>query len=258
MLKVLLTYTSNPASGSVAKYFLDFADEAGADVTVIKPRHNGTRPGKKALPASLTRLSGCFALPGYFGCNGVRQAVESSRLFSYDLLLSGPGAGKKWLGSTPSTLLAQKAWAPVIRIPGKAEFKPINNILFLDNQLFKSKQPIFDKLSMLWRQRRFLYPLKRARSGVGRYHYHRFDETGYPGFPRLNKEFLLQYIQQHRIALVVMNLNKHKDDSNLLEELPVPVLAFNSRNLHISGPGIPLPAFPALEKVALAKRLKNK
>ncbi len=221
MLKLLLAQTTSPSSGNVAKYFLDFAEEVEADATVLKP--HPFRENRRIIPA--------LAKGAWPGQGAARKAVESSRLFSCDLILAGQENRRKWIWGKPAFHLASAAWAPVMLIPEKSSFKPFSNILFIDNLEFMCEQPILKKLNGLWRQQHFLYPGNSFFCSRGSYYLRRFDETGHPVFPRLDANHLRPYIQRHEIGLVVAGQNYLKDMGRILEKLPVPVLVFNSRNM---------------------------
>lgn len=234
MLKLLLAHTTRSGSGSVARYLLGFADEVGGDVTVLKSTQKGN-----SLPGLLSAFSFSWMPEGFsfdprYGRRYMREAVETSRLFSYDLIIAAQRNERELFWNSPPSFLARSAWAPVMLIPKETSFAPFHNILFTDDQLFYSEQPILRTLSRLWPQQRFLYPLKRKLHRIGSYHARRFDEIGYNAVPELNINRLRQYVKRHQVGLVVASGEKSKAYNRALAALPVPTLYFNSRNTSVS------------------------
>lgn len=230
MLKLLLAQTSRPAFGAVVRYFLEFAEEVNADVTVLEKNS-----GKK--DACQSAVSGSPWKGWFFGDwlkqvalrrKAIQETVESSRLFSYDLIVTNWENKGKWLRPASCHQLARTAWSPVMLIPEQAAFRPIENILFLEDQYHKSVQPVLRKLSAFWDQQHFLYPRRRG-SQIYRYQVCRFDETGYPVMPKLDANCLHEYIQRNNIDLIVAG-QPARADSRALEKLTTPVLFFNPRN----------------------------
>ncbi|MCB0549033.1 MAG: hypothetical protein KDD19_15750 [Phaeodactylibacter sp.] len=224
MLKLLLAQTTPSGSERVAKYFLDFADAVGADVTVQKPDTCKAKPQFLNLTARWPWLQ-CF-----IGPDAVREVETASRLFPYDLILAGrENKNIRWW-KADANALAATAWAPVMLLPMNPIFKPFRNILFIDNHLFRCSQPVLGKLGEQWRQKRYLFPLRHRLFKGGSYLHGRFDESGYPVFPILNGVRLNQFIERHQIGLVVASHHNAKENVRILEKLPVPTLVFNSRN----------------------------
>ncbi len=232
MLKLLFAQHTRSSSDSAARYFLDFADEVGADVTAILA--GGAPASGPALVNEASWFYNRFLPKVFFRQHIAGQAIASSRIFYYDLVLTNRGRPGNCLGGNPSRYLAQMAWTPVMSIPGEAAFKPIRNILFIDNQDITPQQPILKKLNGFWRQQHFLYPAPGPRSGS--YTSRRFDETGYPALPRLDLNHIRAFIRRHDIDLVVASQSGNTADSRILEKLPAPLLAFNSRNLALPAP----------------------
>lgn len=236
MLKLLLTQTTRSTSGSVYKYFLDLADELEADATVLRHRPGGGGLAPTSSHSAGKWLSGYFTPSRRYIRRSVRQAVESSRLFSYDLILVGRENKRELFWSSPSASLAQTAWAPVMLIPEGASFSPYQNILFIDDQALKNEQPLLIKFRGLWRQKCLLYPFKREKHSIGSYYARRFDETGYPAAPRLDAVHLQQYVERHKVGLVVASEGKNDFGRQALNKLSVPTLIFNFRNTVITHP----------------------
>ena len=244
MLKLLFANNQHSDSGDAARYFLEFADEINADVTVLSPSGKGRRSPAIFYPDRISRLTGSFLYSGNF----VQEAVVSSRNFSYDLILASQECKKKWFENCPARNIARKAWAPVLLIPKQSLFKPFEKVLFLDDQDYAASQPILRKLSGIWRQQHFLYPAMMRRRGAG-YSNRRFDETGYPVVPRPDAGSLHRYIERHGIGLVVANESSSNLSHRVLEELPAPVLVFNSRNTVCSRPEKQPTTLPSVRKL---------
>ena len=246
MLKLLLAQNFRSSPGYATKYFLDFADAVNADVTIVNPCSGKDGVAARMLSGAGDWLCERFIPKGCFGRSVAREAVKSSQIFSYDLILAGRERKRGWFGKHPTRHLSKMAWAPVMLIPEKVVFKPFRNILFIDDQELITKQPVLEKLIECWRQKHFLYPVRRRRYGRGSYHSRRFDETGFPVYPQFDIGHLWQYIQLHQIGLLVTNANRA--DSHILEKLPVPLLSFNSRSIANSPSTVHTTAFAAQRK----------
>ncbi len=249
MLKLLLAQTTRSASGSAARYFLSLADEIGGDATVFKSTQK-----ENSLPGFLSAfrfswMPEVFFFNARYGRNYMRETVETSRLFSYDLIIAAQRNERELFWNSPPSYLARSAWAPVMLIPKETSFAPFHNILFTDDQLFYTEQTIIRKLNSLWPHQRFLYPLKRKQHRIGSYHARRFDETGYNAVPELDINRLSQYVKRHRVGLIVTSYRKNRIDNRALSRLPVPTLYFNSRN---TSPGAQLHHLPAALSTSLS------
>lgn len=238
MLKLLLAQTSCSASGAMGRYFLDFAEDVNADATVL--RKNNRKEGKtgqpgKTRPGIAGWISGRFAQPENSGTDIFREAVESSRLFSYDLVIAGRESKRKWSWKRQNRGLVRKSWAPVLLIPEKAVFRPLKNVLLFNNPAIVSGQPILSKFAGFWGQQYFRRPAIAETGCASNYYMRRFDETGYSFFPGLEANRLSRYIRENEIGLIAV-AQANREDRSILEHLPVPVLAFNSRNMILPQP----------------------
>lgn len=238
MLKLLLAQTSCSASGAASRYFLDFAEEVNADATVL--RRNSCREGEtgqpeKSRPGIAGWLSGRLVQPKNSGKEVVREAVESSRLFSHDLVIADRQSRGKWTWKRHNRLLVRTSWAPVLLIPEKAVFRPLKNVLLFDNPAIVSGQPILRKFAGFWGQQYFRRPGTAKAGSTSNYYMRRFDETGYSFFPGLEANRLSRYIRENEIGLIA-TAQASREDRSILEHLPVPILAFNSRNMILPQP----------------------